>query len=91
MASGESTITREHLSDDFLADAQPAPAVATPVAPSAAAPSPRSSDDNATLEALALETIRRALDEAGGNISAASKRLGISRNTIYRRLRWKQP
>ena len=32
--------------------------------------------------------IRRTLDEAQGNISEASKRLGISRNTIYRKLRW---
>jgi transcriptional regulator of acetoin/glycerol metabolism len=40
-----------------------------------------------TLDALELQTIRRAIDEAGGNISVASKRLGISRNTIYRKLR----
>jgi transcriptional regulator of acetoin/glycerol metabolism len=32
--------------------------------------------------------IRAALDAAGGNISAASKQLGVSRNTIYRKLRW---
>ena len=42
-----------------------------------------------TLDQLELEAIRRAVDEAGGNISVASKRLGISRNTIYRKLRWK--
>ena len=32
--------------------------------------------------------IRSALAAADGNISVASKRLGISRNTIYRKLRW---
>ena len=32
--------------------------------------------------------IRSVLKDAGGNISAASKKLGISRNTIYRKLRW---
>ena len=32
--------------------------------------------------------IRKVLAAAGGNISAASKQLGISRNTIYRKLRW---
>jgi transcriptional regulator of acetoin/glycerol metabolism len=42
-----------------------------------------------TLDELELDAIRRAVDEAGGNISVASKRLGISRNTIYRKLRWK--
>jgi transcriptional regulator with PAS, ATPase and Fis domain len=96
MAGGENTITREHLSDDFLADAEEAVGVmaasAAPVAAVAAAPAAptQAARDAKTLEALALETIRRALDEAGGNISAASKRLGISRNTIYRRLRWRQ-
>ena len=35
--------------------------------------------------------IRSALEAAGGNISEASKRLGISRNTIYRKLRWNKP
>jgi transcriptional regulator of acetoin/glycerol metabolism len=43
------------------------------------------------LEDLELEMIRRTLDAVGGNISEASKRLGISRNTIYRKLRWNQP
>ena len=47
-------------------------------------------DTATTLEELELQTIKRALEEAGGNISVASKRLGISRNTIYRKLRWRQ-
>jgi transcriptional regulator of acetoin/glycerol metabolism len=41
-----------------------------------------------TLEQAEIAMIRAALDAAQGNISAASKQLGISRNTIYRRLRW---
>ncbi|MEW6707589.1 MAG: sigma-54-dependent Fis family transcriptional regulator [Pseudomonadota bacterium] len=95
MAGGENTITREHLSDDFLEDAQRAlAAVAAPAAAAieatAAGAALRTGEAPSTLEALELETIRRALEEAGGNISVASKRLGISRNTIYRRLRWKQ-
>jgi len=43
-----------------------------------------------TLEQAEIEMIRAALQAAGGNISAASKQLGISRNTIYRKLRWNQ-
>ena len=43
---------------------------------------------NRTLEEVEIDMIRAALDAAGGNISEASKRLGISRNTIYRKLRW---
>jgi transcriptional regulator of acetoin/glycerol metabolism len=44
-----------------------------------------------TLEEGEVEMIRNALDAARGNISEAAKRLGISRNTIYRKLRWKAP
>jgi transcriptional regulator of acetoin/glycerol metabolism len=97
MAAGESTIVRSHLSDDFVEDAsvavepvcepvpqpvEPASVVAAAEGVSEAAPT--------TLEALELQTIRRAVEAAGGNISEASKRLGISRNTIYRKLRWGQ-
>ncbi|HEU0204930.1 MAG TPA: helix-turn-helix domain-containing protein, partial [Burkholderiaceae bacterium] len=35
------------------------------------------------LEASAIE---RAMKEHGGNISAAARSLGVSRNTLYRRL-----
>ena len=41
-----------------------------------------------TLEQAEVETIRAAPAATRGNISAASKQLGISRNTIYRKLRW---
>jgi len=41
-----------------------------------------------TLGEAEVELIRNALAAADGNISVASKRLGISRNTIYRKLRW---
>jgi transcriptional regulator of acetoin/glycerol metabolism len=41
-----------------------------------------------SLEDIEIFTIRQAVDAAGGNISEAAKALGISRNTIYRKLRW---
>ncbi len=44
-----------------------------------------------TLEQAEIDMIRATLDAAGGNISLASKQLGISRNTIYRKLRWNTP
>ena len=66
------------------------PLVATP-APAA----PRWSGETAaapkSLEEMEIDAIRRAVDDAAGNISEASKRLGISRNTIYRKLRWNTP
>jgi transcriptional regulator of acetoin/glycerol metabolism len=40
-----------------------------------------------SLEALETAAIRSAVAEAGGNISAAARRLGVSRNTVYRKLR----
>ena len=61
------------------------PTSAAPAAPAEPAPSAT------TLEEMELRTIQRAVDEAGGNISVASRRLGISRNTIYRKLRWRAP
>jgi transcriptional regulator of acetoin/glycerol metabolism len=75
--------------------AQPllAPGEATAIAPQSAATTPAPGVDTAgrTLGDIEVELIRRTLEAAGGNISVASKRLGISRNTIYRKLRWNQP
>ena len=89
MAAGEPRITREHLSDDFLDDAMRRLAESAPpaVEVTAAAVEP---EPTGTLEEVERETIRRAVETAGGNISVASKRLGISRNTIYRKLRWRE-
>jgi transcriptional regulator of acetoin/glycerol metabolism len=57
-------------------------------------PSPTPAGEGAaacTLEEAEIEMIRIAVAAAQGNISVASKRLGISRNTIYRKLRWGKP
>ena len=67
-------------------------APAAPLPPASAPPAPMWSGDtavaNRSLEEMEIDAIRRAVETAGGNISEASKRLGISRNTIYRKLRW---
>jgi transcriptional regulator of acetoin/glycerol metabolism len=111
MAAGESQITEQHLSDDFLEDVQRVRPSTPPsvqhlfAASPAAEPSPEAQPAPAqakapeepvacdaaparTLGEAEIELIRAALDAAKGNISEASKRLGISRNTIYRKLRW---
>ena len=41
---------------------------------------------NVRLEDVELLTIQKALDEHRGNVSAAARALGVSRNTIYRKL-----
>jgi transcriptional regulator of acetoin/glycerol metabolism len=104
MANNEPQITEEHLSDDFLEDVHRNPPARTalaaadsvaPVATTAVAAEPVASGTAAaagssarTLGESEIALIQAALDAAGGNISEASKRLGISRNTIYRKLRW---
>jgi len=95
MSAGEHEITTAHLSDDFLEEARqagPTPAP-TPVCVAAEplsipeVPRPAAVAPAHTLEQAEIELIRSTLEALGGNISAASKQLGISRNTIYRRLR----
>jgi transcriptional regulator of acetoin/glycerol metabolism len=74
----------------------PEPAVPSATPPLAAPPEPspspvREGSSARTLEEAEIEMIRTAVAAAQGNISVASKRLGISRNTIYRKLRWGKP
>ncbi|MDX5411287.1 MAG: sigma-54-dependent Fis family transcriptional regulator [Thauera sp.] len=40
----------------------------------------------ASLDEIELQAISRAMRDTGGNVSAAARRLGISRNTLYRKL-----
>ena len=41
-------------------------------------------DLNRTLDEISRDVIRRVLEELGGNRSAAARRLGISRTTLWR-------
>ena len=56
--------------------------------PVAEVPAPTPSVTPRTLGESEIALIQAAVDAANGNISEASKQLGISRNTIYRKLRW---
>ncbi|WP_341646584.1 sigma-54-dependent Fis family transcriptional regulator [Thauera sp. SDU_THAU2] len=57
--------------------AAPQPAAEAPAAPSAQARS---------LGEIELEVIAAVMREVSGNVSAAARRLGISRNTLYRKI-----
>ena len=85
MAAGDAVITRAHLGEEFI-DA----VAATSAASAAAAQAATQAVAATTLGDMEIEAIRRAVELCGGNISRASKQLGISRNTIYRKLRWTQ-
>lgn len=76
----EPCIDWPHLPDDLVADLQPAPAAGSePAAP--AAPSPPQK-----LAAISRSAMLQALHDTQGNWSAAARQLGISRQTLYRKM-----
>jgi len=100
LAGADGVIAPEHLPDDVVEDLPRSTAeTSRPAAASDGRPSIGIGTSAATvpgaaeplsLQAMEVAAIQRTLDETGGNIAEAAKRLGISRNTIYRKLRWSQ-
>lgn len=77
--AGDDMISPEHLPDDFFADLQ------------------MESEDVEAVAAFSRkgavqpgEDLNEMLQAVGGNISKLAKRLGVSRNTLYKRLRERQ-
>jgi len=68
----EQPVRLEHLPDDFFVDLEMEPV-------ESAAPLGIDLND--------IEALNRELKAAGGNISHLARRLGVSRNTLYKRLR----
>ncbi|QZP32545.1 sigma-54-dependent Fis family transcriptional regulator [Pseudomonas sp. DR48] len=68
----EQPVRPEHLPDDFFVDLEMEPVETT---------EPLAADLNDA------EDLNRLLQAAGGNISHLARRLGVSRNTLYKRLR----
>ncbi len=82
MAEGEAQIGLEHLPVGFAEELEPASAASADddaVASGEAAPE--------RLRDLEASLIRQALARHDGNVSQAARELGLSRNTIYRKLR----
>ena len=93
MVGGQGLIEQIHLPDDFLEEqGQPMPppvqqvgAAASGTAAPACAPAPASETDGQRLQDVALVAMTKMLQQHKGNVSAAAKALGVSRNTVYRR------
>jgi transcriptional regulator of acetoin/glycerol metabolism len=61
--------------------------LAEPVEPAAASLPPTTPTPVQSLDALTSAAVREALAQAGGNVTQAARLLGISRSTLYRKLR----
>ena len=79
LGDDERCIEREHLPEDLLAELQPAAGPA-PVSVPVSAPATEN------LHVLSDQVMLRTIEAVHGNMAEAARRLGISRNTLYRRL-----
>ncbi|KUZ91116.1 Fis family transcriptional regulator [Burkholderia ubonensis] len=90
MVDDDGEIRREHLPDDFFDDLRGGAAQAAPDALAAPCAAPCAADTlpaaDARLQDVAASAIAAALARHGGNVSAAARALGVSRNTIYRKM-----
>ena len=84
MAGSAREVRMEHLPEDFLDD-DASLACKSDTAPQSSGV-PVFAASAARLEDVELLTIQKTLDEHRGNVSAAARILGVSRNTIYRKL-----
>ena len=76
----ENTIGWNHLPDDIALD------IRNNEAPSLIANSPRPSSEPQNLKDLSRCAIESAMASSQGNVSMAARALGISRQTLYRKL-----
>jgi transcriptional regulator of acetoin/glycerol metabolism len=89
----ETQIDWAHLPDDLVQDLVTEGAVAAeplrePVhAPVLGSGSPERPDDAIDLRTQSARSVAHAVQASAGNLSEAARRLGISRNTLYRKLR----
>ena len=84
MAGDDSEIGLQHMPDDFLDDIDMHIADAPMSSP--AIDAGRMIASGANLEEMEQSVIVKSLEAHGGNVSATARALGVSRNTIYRKL-----
>lgn len=80
MAGDEQEIGLRHMPDDFLDDIEQTQAIDTQ------ATTTQMIASGANLEEMEQSVILRSLEANGGNVSATARALGVSRNTIYRKV-----
>ena len=80
MAGDDQEIGMRHMPDDFMDDIDMAGA------PVGALNTDRMIATGANLEEVEHSVILKSLEAHGGNVSATARALGVSRNTIYRKL-----
>ena len=92
MVGDDGSIDADHLPDDFLeelriGDAAPIAIEASVIhtATTANGKSDDDANDSARLQDVTLNAMAQMLRTHKGNVSAAAKALGVSRNTIYRK------
>jgi transcriptional regulator of acetoin/glycerol metabolism len=94
MAECDNDIQMHHLPDDFLAEINTCcPSSKSEITQASTATIGQNTEhmlttakpDNLSLENVAIDLISKALRTCNGNVSAAAKLLGVSRNTIYRK------
>ena len=83
MVGAGGIIQRNHLPDDFLEEHVPQTSAA--IAIENAPPGLPAETDGQRLQDVALVAMTKMLQHHKGNVSAAAKALGVSRNTVYRR------
>jgi transcriptional regulator of acetoin/glycerol metabolism len=82
MAADDGCIRKTHLPDDFIDELNGAPTFA-PSEPQFRATTQTPCD----LDSLTLRAIRESLSRNEGNVAATARELGISRTTLYRKLK----
>ena len=80
MADDEHEIGLHHMPDDFLDDIDTHPAIDPGVS------ADKMIASGANLEEMEHSVILKSLAAHGGNVSATARALGVSRNTIYRKV-----
>lgn len=83
MAADDGCIRKTHLPDDFIDELGGAPTFA-PSEPEFRAVAAQAPCD---LDSLTLRAIRESLSRNEGNVAATARELGISRTTLYRKLK----